>query len=139
MASGDICLQEVKNYLANHPKVILAFLFGSFAKDMARVASDVDLAVFLDPSYTKEDVKAIWSKLEDLTGRDVDLLIINQAPPGISWTAMKGKVLVDKNPRLRLELMLQISREAEDFREFQMDFWRLRRQHWGESDAPVNT
>lgn len=77
--AGDTWLLEVKNYLADNPKVILAFLFGSFAKERFRAASDVDLAVFLDPSYTKEDVKAIWSKLEDLTGRDVDLLIINQA------------------------------------------------------------
>ena len=48
---------------------------------------------------------------------------------------MKGKVLVDKDPKLHLELMLEKSREAEDFHECLMDFWHERRRRWSDNDA----
>lgn len=117
---------DVVRYLAAHPKIFLAFLFGSLAKGKARARSDVDLAVYLSPPYSAEEVTDIWNHLEDIIQRDVDLLVLNDAPPGISWTAMKGKLLVNKHPRLHLELMLERSREAEDFRDFLADFWRER-------------
>lgn len=126
---------EVAECLARHPKVVPAFLFGSFSKGRSRTGSDVDVAVYLTPPYSTNDVSEIWSRLEDITHRDVDLLVLNTAPPIISWTAMKGKVLVDKDPKLHLELMLERSREAEDFHEFLMDFWNERRRRWSDNDA----
>ncbi|NPV80533.1 MAG: nucleotidyltransferase domain-containing protein [Firmicutes bacterium] len=123
--------KEIVRYLASDSRVILAFLFGSFAKDRARSSSDLDIAVYLASPYLDQDVADIWNHLEDISHRDVDLIVLNDAPPGISWTAMRGRILVDKNPKLRLELMLAKSREAEDFREFQMDFLRERSRHWG--------
>ena len=131
--------REVASYLAGHPKVILAFLFGSFAKGRSRQDSDVDLAVHLSPSYSEEDVSSIWARLEDITHRDVDLIVLNTAPPGIAWTSMKGKVLVDKDPKLHVELMLEKSREAEDFREFVASLLDERRRRWrDESARPVS-
>lgn len=124
-------LEQVKTYLAKHPKVVLALLFGSHSKGKARDGSDVDVAVYLEPPSGDEDVTTIWNELEDITRQDVDLVVLNHAPPGVAWAAMKGQVLVDKRPRLRLELMLEVSREAEDFREFQIDFWRQRRRFGG--------
>jgi len=130
---------EVAECLARHPKVVLAFLFGSFSKGRSRAGSDVDVDVdvdvYLTPPYSTNDVSEIWSRLEDITHRDVDLLVLNTAPPIISWTAMKGKVLVDKDPKLHLELTLERSREAEDFHEFLMDFWHERRRRRRDNDA----
>lgn len=126
---------EVAHYLAAQPRVILAFLFGSFAKEKVKAGSDVDLAVYLASPYSEEDVSSIWSRIEDITHRDVDLIVLNDAPPGISWTSMRGKVLVDKDPGFHLELMLQRSSEAEDFRQFLMGFWRERNRRWRDQGA----
>lgn len=115
-------LEDVGSYLTDHPMVIFAFLFGSHSKGRARHGSDVDVAVHLDTAYGDADLTTIWDKLEDITHKDVDLVVLNHAPPGVAWAAMKGKLLVEKKPRLRLELMLEVSREAEDSREFQLDF-----------------
>ncbi|MDI7246643.1 MAG: nucleotidyltransferase domain-containing protein [Bacillota bacterium] len=131
----DAWEHEIADYLTAHPKVVLAFLFGSFSKGKSKAGSDVDVAVYLAPPYSADDVSDVWSHLEDLTHRDVDLLVLNTAPPIISWTAMKGKVLVNKDRKLHLELMLERSREAEDFRGFLMDFWRERRRRWGDEGA----
>lgn len=125
----------VGSYLAAHPKVALAYLFGSFAKGRSRPDSDVDVAVYFAAPYSEHDVKTLWSGIEDIVHRDVDLIVLNSAPPGISWTAMKGKVLVDKDPRLHVELMLDKSREAEDFREFIVAILNDRRRRWGDEHA----
>lgn len=128
--AGNSWGEDIKRYLEAHPKVVLALLFGSFSRDKARAGSDVDVAVYLASPYSSHDVTDIWNHLEDLAHRDVDLVVLNDAPPGISWAAMKGEILVDKDPKLRLELMLERSGEAEDFREFQMGFWRERARRW---------
>jgi predicted nucleotidyltransferase len=127
-------LSEVTLFLADHPQVVLAFLFGSMARGEVRSNSDADFAVYLAPGYSDEDISSIWGRLEDVTHRDVDLIVLNSAPPGISWAGMKGQVLVDKNPRLHLELMLEKSAEAEDFRNFVMDLLRLR-ERWRDWNA----
>lgn len=121
-------VDDVASYLAIHPQVVLAFLFGSFANGRTRIESDVDLSVYLSEPYSEQDVSDLWGKLEDLTHRDVDLIVLNTAAPGIAWTSMQGKTLVDKNPRRHLELMLEKSGEAEDFREFIVDLLKTRRR-----------
>lgn len=84
--------------------------------------------MYLTEPYTDDDVSSIWGALEDLTRRDVDLIVLNSAPPGIAWASMQGDILVNKNPRLRLDLMLEKSAEAEDFRDFINDLLRKRRR-----------
>ena len=130
---GETWESEVTAYLESHPLVAFAFLFGSRGRDRGRATSDLDVAVHLRPSFTQADVTAIWADLERITGKDVDLVVLNDAPPGIAWAAMRGKLLVNKDPRLCLEEMLRVSREAEDFHAFVLDFWDLRRQYRGGS------
>lgn len=105
-------------YLSSCPQVELAFLFGFQARGTARAGSDVDLAVFLREPYGENEVRKLWNSVEDLLRRDVDMVVLNQAPPGISWTAFQGDALVNKDPRLYVEKMLEFSREAEDMRDF---------------------
>lgn len=121
----------VAAYFESHPLVVFAFLFGSYGRDRGRVTSDADLAVYLRPSFTQADVDDIWAELERMTGKDVDLVVLNDAPPGIAWAAMGGKLVVNKDARLCLEEMLRASREAEDFHTFVVEFWDLRRQYRG--------
>jgi hypothetical protein len=86
----------------------------------------VDVAVYLREPYTPDDVRKIWNGIEDLIRRDVDLVVLNDAPSGIAWTAFRGKVLVKKDARLYLEKMLEYSREAEDFRRMVLEIIELR-------------
>lgn len=130
--------RELARYLAAQPQVILAFLFGSMSKGKARPSSDVDLAVYLEAPYDSNEVRRLWNGLEDLTRRDVDLVVLNDAPPGIAWAAMKGRILVNKAPKLAIELMLEKSREAEDFREFQLALIKDRSRHWTSTDGCKN-
>lgn len=98
-----------------------------------RLDSDIDLAVYFGSPYQEQDVTTVWSRVEEIARRDVDLIVLNTALPGIAWSSMKGRVLVDKNPRL--ELMLERSSEAEDFREFATAILKERMRRWRDENA----
>lgn len=69
------------------PGIISAYLFGSYARDAAHRESDVDVAVLLD-RLTYPDASArfdarvtLSSVLREAVGRDVDVVVLNDAPP----------------------------------------------------------
>lgn len=108
--------------------VEMAFLFGSGARGRVHSASDVDLAVYLGKGCDYLDASRLWGELEDLTRREVDLVLLNDAAPGVAWTAIRGIPLVIRDYRLYLNYMLGVSREAEDFQGFVRELWEMRRR-----------
>ncbi|MGI9953379.1 nucleotidyltransferase domain-containing protein [Moorellaceae bacterium AZ2] len=120
--------QLLKDYFAGQPRVRMAFLFGSLAKGRARRDSDVDVGVYLEPGYTRQDISRMWNELEDLVETKVDLLVLNEADPSLAWAALRGKRLLVRDFGFYLQYMLDISREAEDFHEYILDWWRWRRK-----------
>ncbi len=115
---------------------MMAFLFGSVAADSAGSESDMDIAVYFEPpdeiiewesqtQYPAED--QIWLDLERLTGQEVDLLVLNRAPVTIVDTVLReGKSLFIRDRKIYLDLLLRTSREAEDYRDFIEDFWKIK-------------
>jgi len=122
----------LSQYLERQPDVVMAFLFGSHARGQAHAQSDVDLAVYFDPLPDHRRLHEVWDELERISQRDVDLVVLNDARPSIADTALRGERLVVKDERLWLKLMLAVSAEAEDFRQFVIDLWELRRRHRGD-------
>ena len=57
-------------------------LFGSFARDEAGAASDVDLLVDLD-QHTFDRYMDLKLRLEDLLGRRVDLVLVEKLKPRV--------------------------------------------------------
>lgn len=121
-------ISKLKSYFEKEPKVVMAFLFGSVAKGRQINESDVDLAVWLKDGYSLKDTNKIWRDAEILIGKNIDLIALNQARPTIGWAALRGEPIVIKNYRLYLRKMLEFSSEAEDFQEFVLDFWNLRKK-----------
>jgi predicted nucleotidyltransferase len=120
--------RELADCLSAVPEVRLAFLFDSEAKGAAHAHSDVDVAVYLREPHSRDIVTKLWNSLEDLLHRDLDLVVLNGAPPGIAWAAFQGKVLVKKDERLYLRKMLEISGEASDLRQYLFELVGLRRR-----------
>lgn len=67
--------------------VISAYLFGSMADNRARLDSDVDVGVLLDRRVYRRAVDRFDARLRLITrlqaavGREVDVVILNDAPP----------------------------------------------------------
>jgi predicted nucleotidyltransferase len=83
--------------------VRFALLFGSSAIGTDTPSSDVDILVALnDPSLLRRlDLKA---KLTDLLGREVDVVVLDDAkrePSFLAQALAEGRVLVDRDERWR--------------------------------------
>jgi predicted nucleotidyltransferase len=90
--------------------VVAGLLFGSQASGNAGPLSDVDVAVWLDPNLPREKLAALRSELvlaavETLGTDEVDVVVLNGAPPLIRHRALKGGTrLFDRDPRARVRL-----------------------------------
>ena len=89
--------------------LVSAYLFGSHAEGRAHRESDLDVAVLLDRRAlpgSRERFEAglrLSSRLQDaLATRDIDLVVLNDAPPGL------GRHVVSRGRRL-----LAFDREAD--------------------------
>ena len=97
---SDEQLAQLKTIFVKHG-VVLAYLFGSQAEGRARPASDVDIAVLLPhnmmPLKTFDKQFKLIAELEDALGvREVDVVILNAAPPLLAFEVVKhGKVLYE--------------------------------------------
>lgn len=87
--------------------------------------SDVDIAVYLkdtDRTYTI----ILWNQLENLLKKNVDLIILNHTRATTAWEAIRGKRLLVRDQNLYIEFMLDVSMEAEDFRQTVEEMYRSR-------------
>lgn len=74
-------------------------IFGSLNNDNFNNESDVDIAVIPDGKFTFNDEIDIESQLEDLLGRDIDIININSDNVNvlIKFEALNSKLIVMKN------------------------------------------
>ncbi|MEW6686359.1 MAG: nucleotidyltransferase domain-containing protein [Candidatus Edwardsbacteria bacterium] len=120
---------KLKDFFRREQGVRLSFLFGSYVKGNYGLLSDTDIAVYLNK---ERDADEIWTKLEVLLKRNVDLLILNRASPIIAWDAVRtGIPLKIKDRKFFIDYLLKLSGEAEDFRTFTLDALelKLKRRH----------
>ncbi len=81
MTSPEAVGQAVAGALDERVEVLDAYVFGSVGRGAAGAHSDVDVAVYLD-APTPDLVGSILADLMQALGRnDVDLVILNRAPP----------------------------------------------------------
>ncbi|MEW6376157.1 MAG: nucleotidyltransferase domain-containing protein [Thermodesulfobacteriota bacterium] len=126
MASEIGMVEKLKGYFESREDIYFAFLFGSHVMGKTFRESDIDVAIYFKDGYSFNSIKKIWGELEEILGKDLDLVVLNTAPPLIGYTAIRGKSIAINDYRVYLDYMLSVSQESEDFREFVMDMWRLR-------------
>jgi uncharacterized protein len=137
MELGELA-ERLNDYFGKRDEVVLAFLFGSWAKGQRGIDSDIDIAIYFQPEghtleweetgfqYDSED--QIWLDIERIVGREVDLLILNRAAPTIADSALRGIPIIIKNRTLYLDFLLRITSEAIDFRQWVEAYWQYKEQ-----------
>lgn len=131
---SDTNKEALKKYFADCKDIAFAFLFGSQATGNATKLSDVDIAVYFYPEirmplqyeediyYENED--GIWSDLEKLLNREVELVVLNRASSTVASSAIRGAPLAINDWGLYLDFMKIVTAEAEDFMDFLIkDYW----------------
>lgn len=129
---------KLKNYFEKRDDIVMAFLFGSWAKSHEGTESDIDIAVYFKPEnnilewentdsqyYGEEQ---IWLEIEMIVEKDVDLLVLNRAVPTVADSAIRGVPIIIKDRNLYMDFLLRITFEAMDFRQWVDGFWTLKEQ-----------
>ena len=86
--------QALRRALAEHPGVVVGWLFGSRARGDAHVDSDWDVAVKFAPSCGPWDRLELGSRLAQAVGAPVDVIDIDRAPIELSAHALTASYLL---------------------------------------------
>lgn len=122
----DQLVTVLKPYFEKERDILFSFLFGSRASGKTCLESDIDIAVYLKRQDDKLENK-IQNDLERLLGKEVDLVILNRSPSTLSWNIIRKGIALDiKDRGVYLDFMLEVSREAEDLIDFNLDTWRMK-------------
>ena len=110
-------------YFEEEANIILAFIFGSVSKGFEGEDSDLDIGVYL---RDKQEEGRIWRKISEITQKEIDLILLNDAAPTLISNILKtGVPVVIKDKKVYWDLFLEKTREAEDFHQFVEDYWRI--------------
>ena len=132
---------RLRTALQGRSEVRLAFLFGSTVTRGVDSAEDVDVAVSFAGSLSLLEQCALASRLEEVVGREVDLVDLDQASTLLRWeVARSGVLLSARDPRevtlFRARVPLEyfdlkpyLEREAEGLRRV------LERSRWSSSTS----
>jgi predicted nucleotidyltransferase len=89
--------ESLAETLRSWPGVRLAVLFGSASRGEATRGSDLDVGVLLDAG--REEAAALEVALARATGRRVDVIRLDAAPPLLRFEiARDGRVLLERTP-----------------------------------------
>jgi hypothetical protein len=109
-------------YFASLDEVVLAYLFGSHARGRAWARSDVDVAVLLEGRPDDDrcfDVRldVIGGLMDVLDTDDVDVLVLNQAPPALRYAVLRdGILLFCRDHQAMIEFRVRALNEYLDFK-----------------------
>ncbi|MBO3804205.1 MAG: nucleotidyltransferase domain-containing protein [Candidatus Brockarchaeota archaeon] len=96
--------------LGAREEVVFAVMFGSFLE--GKGFHDIDVGIYVDRKAVKDEVDAsayadeVSGRLTKKAGVPVDIVVLNFAPMWLTRRALKGALLVDRDPILRAALRL---------------------------------
>ena len=93
------------------PDACAVYLFGSFGTEYERPDSDIDLAILLPPSTgNRSNLEACRAAVEEITGRDVDLIDLGHADAVFRFEiVLTGRLLTPVTSDVRSFEMLTMS------------------------------
>ena len=109
----EICLQRISGLLEQEPSILFSYAYGSFLE--ASRFRDLDIALFLMPDnlplrpyvYEIELETAIVHSLK--LPFPVDVKIMNSTAISFQYHALRGRLMADRNPDVRSEIMTRIA------------------------------
>jgi predicted nucleotidyltransferase len=112
-----LSLKEVLNGLRKKGRVLIAILYGSYAKGNFHKRSDIDLAIYVKAKDTKEDIEII-DKILMTTQRDISILRLDDEDesPFVIQEALKGIHLVEPDTEILYGLSHNVLHECEGIR-----------------------
>lgn len=108
---------RIRKILEDREEILLAYLFGSWARHEQILQSDIDIAVYLDERA--DPLEAKLKLMGDLSAHlqrdDIDIVILNHAPLSLLGRILAHRVILDRNPHLRHAFESLTIRKYHDF------------------------
>src|SRR5829696_1588776 len=100
MATEEI-LGALRDYFTSrHPEIAVVYVFGSVARGSHTETSDIDVAVLYSgkpPQTLEGSVFDLRVELGSLLSREVDAIVLNDAPPDLVHEVLrKGELVLDR-------------------------------------------
>ncbi len=110
-------LKETLQEFRKQNKILVALLYGSFAKGTFHSRSDIDLAVFIGAEDMKEEIEII-DKILMSAEREVSILRLDDEDesPFVVQEALKGIHLVEPDYNTLYEIARRVLHETEEIR-----------------------
>lgn len=122
--------ERIRRVLEKHPRIVLAVLFGSVARNAADINSDLDLAVSADRPLDADEKMQLIMDLAEASGRPVDLVdLLTVGEPLLGQIVTGGRRLRGNDSRYALLLSRHLFDQA-DFMPYRSRILRERRQAW---------
>ncbi len=112
-------MDRLRRALEQEPRLAYALVFGSRARGTARARSDLDVAVGLGAGarLTPTELGALVSSLEQATGKTVDLLLLDEAPPAVAYRVFRdGRLVLERDHAALVERKTRAILDYLDFR-----------------------
>jgi predicted nucleotidyltransferase len=111
-------IEALRKIFKSEEKILVAYLFGSHAKKLNTPISDVDIAILLSetPKNLFEYYLYMVNKLSGIVGDNLDLIILNTAPPMLKHQIIKyGKIIYTRDEKERIKFEARAESEYLDF------------------------
>ncbi|GAB4405833.1 MAG: hypothetical protein OHK0032_00530 [Thermodesulfovibrionales bacterium] len=110
-------LSGIKAFLDNRMEILLAFVFGSFTEERLTEESDVDVAILFKDNPDLSLLTEIMDGISKITGRETDVVVLNNASPIIKMQVLKkGQTVKKANDSIYNEFFLRTVREYDDLK-----------------------
>jgi len=102
----DQIRRAIDRFVIVHEEVLAACVFGSYAKGKAGEASDIDVALLIEPPNAGfspiEHSLRYCVELEGMLHKRVDVVLLNAAPPILRHQILREGVLVFERDKSRV-------------------------------------
>ena len=86
--------KSLKTFSKGRHKILLAFLFGSFASNCSRPSSDVDIGILFETVPDIYVINGLTEELSSILPREADLVVLNHASPVLKMQVLKNGILI---------------------------------------------
>jgi predicted nucleotidyltransferase len=118
---------RLRSILESDPRVAYALLFGSRARERPHDHSDTDVAIGLVPGarLTTNEIGDLVSRLEAAARGPVDLVLLDEATPGLAYRVFRdGRVVLERDRKALVERKVRAILEYLDFKPVEETFTR---------------
>jgi len=85
----DDAITRLEEFVSSDPNVCFAMMFGSCVNTRRRKANDIDIAIYFYAVPKGLDLLNLINTLSNLTGKEVDIVVLNTASAFLRHQVMK--------------------------------------------------